>query len=256
MALEHRVATRYVLPLREGGSLPAIVDTEHGGQFVVKFRGAGQGPKALVAEVLAAELAEALSLPVPQAAIVRMDEGFGESEPDAEIQDLLRGSTGKNFGLAYLPGALGFDPAADRKLVEGGLAAAIVWFDALISNVDRTPRNANLLVWQGQVWMIDHGASFYFHHGVSDWLGRAQDRFPMIKHHVLLGLAASLEEADARLRPLLTEEVLSGAVGGVPGDWLGDGADGQRTAYVEYLAARINGRPAWLEEAEGARRGS
>jgi hypothetical protein len=167
-------ATRYLVPLREGGSLPAVVATDRAGEYVVKFRGAGQGPKALVAEALAAELARALDLPVPTPAIVSLAEEFGRGEPDPEIQDLLRGSMGANFGLAYLPGALGFDIAVDCEQIEPELAAAIVWFDAFITNVDRSARNPNLLLWNDQVWLIDHGAAFYFHHAGAGWESRAQ----------------------------------------------------------------------------------
>src|SRR5947209_14531702 len=162
-------AKRYVVPLREGGSLPAVVDTEPTGRFVVKFRGAGQGPKALVAEAVVAGLAVELGLPIPQPAIVALDEGFGRGEPDPEIQDLLRASVGENFGLAYLAGAFGFDAAADLASVDPELASAIVWFDAYVANPDRTPRNANLLVWQDRLWLIDHGACLYFHHRWSTW---------------------------------------------------------------------------------------
>lgn len=249
MTLPHLVATRYVLPLREGGSLPAIVDTDVG-QFVLKFRGAGQGPKALVAETIAAGLARALALPVPDVAVIEMDEGFGIGEPDPEIQDLLRASTGANFGIAYLGGALGFDAAVDCDKVDPKLAADVVWFDALITNVDRTPRNPNLLLWHDRVWLIDHGASLYFHHAATDWTPRSQDRFPMIEQHILLGRAGDLLEADARLRPLLSKDVLNSVLADVPHQWLSN----HRDEYVSYLDARLNGERPWLEEAEGARR--
>ncbi len=254
MALTHHVATRYVLPLREGGSLPAIVDTDEPRQYVLKFRGAGQGPKALVAEAIAAGLAEALVLPVPHAAVIKLAEGFGLGEPDPEIQDLLKASTGKNFGLAYLAGAIGFDPVADRKRVEPSLASAIVWFDAYISNVDRTPANPNLLIWNESLWLIDHGASLYFHHAGNDWQSRSQDRFPLIKNHILLRKATELEGADAALRPRLTEEAIRDVIAGLPEEWLGDGPAAEREGYVEYLTQRLNGPRDWLEEAENARR--
>lgn len=254
MALKHYVATRYVLPLREGGSLPAIVDTDEPGQYVVKFRGAGQGPKALVAEAIAAGLAEALGLPVPKPAVIKMAEGFGSGEPDAEIQDLLRASVGKNFGLIYLPGALGFDLAADHNLLDEALAGAIVWFDAYITNVDRTPRNPNLLVWDERLWMIDHGASIYFHHSGGDWQTRSQDRFPIIQQHILLGQAGDLEAVDSELRPRLTEPVLQSVVEAIPAEWLDDDAEAQKQAYMTYLLDRLNGPRLWLKEAEHARR--
>lgn len=247
-------ATRYVTPLREGGSLPAVVDTDEPGQYVVKFRGAGQGPKALVAEMIAAGIARTLGLPVPDTAIIVMDEGFGLNEPDPEIQDLLKASVGENFGIRYLPGAFGFEPAADRDSINSVAAAAIVWFDAYISNVDRTARNPNLLFWQQRVWLIDHGASLYFHHAPGDWTSRSQDRFPLIKDHVLLGQAGDLRVADNDLRPLLTEAALTEIVGQIPDAWLTDPAT-ERRAYVEYLRARLEGERPWLEEAEHARRG-
>jgi hypothetical protein len=244
---------RYVVPLREGGSLPAVVETAGDGAFVVKFRGAGQGPKALVAEVLAAGLARLFDLPVPEPAIIDLAQDFGKGEPDPEIQDILRGSVGENFGLAYLPGALAFDPAVDRT-IDGDLAAAIVWFDALITNVDRTVRNTNLLVWHEQVWLIDHGASLYFHHNWNGWESRIQSLFPLIKDHVLLHVAGDLAVADSRLRPRATEAAIRAVVDDVPGDWLseepavGDAA-AVRDAYVTYLTERLNGPRGWLQEA-------
>jgi hypothetical protein len=253
---------RYVTPLREGGSLPAIVDTDEPGAYVVKFRGAGQGPKALVAELLAAILARPLGLPAPAAAIVTLAAGFGQSEPDPEIQDLLRASVGRNFGLRYLPGALAFDPAVDRA-VAPDLAAAIVWFDAYLTNVDRTPRNTNLLWWptargqQPALYLIDHGAALYFHHRWEGWESRIQSAFPQIKDHVLLPFAGNLLAADARLRPLLTPAVIRHAVAAIPDDWLGDEAlfadrAAQRDAYNTYLLARLTGPRHWLREASDA----
>jgi hypothetical protein len=253
--LEHVAAVRYLVPLREGGSLPAIVDTEPPGQYVVKFRGAGQGPKALAAEVLAASLAETLGLPVPTPVLVELDEGFGRGEPDPEIQDLLRGSVGTNFGLGYLAGAVGYDAAVDAQRVEPELAAGIVWFDALIVNVDRTPRNPNLLLWQDRLWLIDHGAALYFHHAGAGWEARAQAAFPQIKDHILLARAESLTTADARLRPLLTDAAIVSSVANLPESWLGSEPDAARQAYVTFVVDRLNGPRAWLEEAERARRG-
>ncbi len=246
---------RYLVPLREGGSLPAIVDTEPSGQYVVKFRGAGQGPKALVAEALAAGLARTLDLPVPPPALVELDEGFGRGEPDPEIQDLLRGSVGTNFGLSYLAGAVGFDAAVDAQNVDPELAAAIVWFDALIANVDRTPRNPNLLLWQERLWLIDHGAALYFHHAGPGWEARAQAEFPQIKDHVLLRRAPPLATADARLRPLLSESAIADSVASLHESWLGPDPEAARQAYVTFFVDRLKGPRAWLEEAERARRG-
>ncbi len=246
---------RYLVPLREGGSLPAIIDTEPAGQYVVKFRGAGQGPKALIAELIAAGLAQTLGLPVPRPVLVELDEGFGRGEPDPEIQDLLRASIGTNFGLDYLAGAVGFDAAVDVPRVDPALAAEIVWFDALIANVDRTPRNPNILLWHDRIWLIDHGASLYFHHAGAGWESRAQAEFPQIREHVLLGRAAPLDTADERLRPRLTETAIRQAVAGVPESWLGPNAEAAREAYVQFLEDRLSSPRAWLREAEHARRG-
>jgi hypothetical protein len=264
VVLERLLGTRYVVPLREGGSLPAVVETVRadevspGGAFVVKFQGAGQGAKALVAEALVAGLAEALDLPVPTPAVVTLAEGFGNAEPDPEIQDILRGSVGENFGLAYLSGALAFDPAADADRADPDLAAEIVWLDALTTNVDRTPRNTNMLLWQGRLWLIDHGAALYVHHRWEGWQDRIQSPFPQIKDHVLLGLAGDLEAADARLRPRLSDDVLGRIVGELPDEWLGGEAlfptlDEHRRAYVTYLRERLGGPRRWLQEAIEAR---
>ena len=254
MTLERRVATRYVLPLREGGSLPAIVDTDGREQYVLKFRGAGQGVKALVAEAIAGGLAQALGLPLPGMAVVKLAEGFGSGEPDPEIQDLLRASVGKNFGLEYLSGALGFDPVADAKRLDAGLASSIVWFDALITNVDRTPRNPNLLVWRDQLWLIDHGASLYFHHADGDWSRRAGDRFPLVKQHILLHWATELAAVDASMTEKLGEQAIQAVVGSLPDDWLGEEPEAARRGYVDYLTRRLADRASWLEEAERAQR--
>lgn len=256
--MDRVTGVRYVVPLREGGSLPAVVETDGAGPFVVKFRGAGQGAKALVAEHLAASLALALDLPVPTPAVVFLDAGFGKSEPDPEIQDILRGSVGANFGLAFLAGALPFDPAVNCDIAPD-LAAAIVWFDAFITNVDRTARNTNLLVTEDRLWMIDHGATLYVHHRWEGWDARVDAPFPQIKDHVLLSLAGDLEAADARLRPRLTGAVFRDTVADLPDEWLGSEADfpdlvAHRSAYVAYLSRRLNGPRRWLEEAIDARR--
>lgn len=247
---------RYLVPLREGGSLPAVVDTDDGGgTFAVKFRGTGQGPRALVAEALVAAIALSLGLTIPAPAIVDLDEGFGRSEPDPEIQDILRQSSGPNFGLAYVRGALSFDPAVDARLLSPNQAADIVWLDAYVTNVDRTPRNTNLLVRGQTVWLIDHGAALFFHHRWAGWRDRIQSRFPLIEQHVLLGRAGDLRQADERLRPLLTEGVLRRVVASVPDDWLEPrddefaDTDAVRAAYREYLWERLNGPRAWLDEA-------
>jgi len=260
--LPRLVGARYVVPLREGGSLPAVVDTDDGGAYVVKFRGAGQGPKALIAEALVARLAAVLDLPVPQAAVVELEAGFGRSEPDPEIQDVLRGSVGSNFGLAYLPGALAFDPAVDGATLDPGLAARVVWFDALVTNVDRTARNTNLLLCQRRLWLIDHGAALYVHHRWAGWQQRIQSAFPQIADHVLLPFAGDLQAADACLRPRLDERVFQQVVADVPADWLDPDEpefatlDEQRAAYVTYLRERLGGPRAWLQTAiEAQQRG-
>jgi hypothetical protein len=221
---------------------------------VVKFRGAGQGPKALVAEVIASELARAAGLPVPETAVITIGAGFGAGEPDPEIQDLLRGSAGKNFGVRYLSGAVGFDPVADRALLTPELAADIVWFDALVSNVDRTVRNPNILVWDRRLWLIDHGACFYFQYIEGNWHERTNERFPLIERHVLLPRAGDIYAAEARLSPRLAPGVVRAAVASVPHEWLGGESASLKEAYVAYLMDRLAGPRAWMEEAEVARR--
>src|SRR5690242_850023 len=195
-------ATRYVTPLREGGSPPAIVEADDDGMYVLKFRGAGQGTKALIAEVLAGELARALSLPVPEIVFVELDAELARTEPDPEIQDLIRASAGLNLALDYLPGSTTFDPLAWQPDAE--LASRIVWFDALVSNIDRTPRNSNLLLWHRRLWLIDHGAALYFHHDWHDHLERATRPFPQIKDHVLLRFASHIAEVDTPMAAKLS----------------------------------------------------
>ena len=241
-------ATRYVTPLREGGSLPALVEASDDGLYVLKFRGAGQGPKALVAEIVAGELARALGFHVPELALVRLDPTLAVAEPDAEIQDLLRASGGLNLGVDFLPGALPFNPAAG-PVPTPGQAAAIVWLDALVTNVDRTPKNTNMLVWHDRLWLIDHGAALYFHHGerVADHELRP---FEAIADHVLVPFAGSIEEADAELAPRVTEELLRDVAAAVPAEWLGE-ASGE--LYVDYLRRRLAEPRAFVAEAERAR---
>jgi len=256
VAVKRVTGVRYMVPLREGGSVPAIVETDAPGTYVVKFRGAGQGIKALIAELLAGELARLLGLPVPALALVDLAAGFGDSEPHAEIQDILRGSVGTNVGLSYLPGAFNFDPAADHA-VDPDLAAAIVWFDAFITNIDRTPRNTNLMMWQGQLYLIDHGAALYFHHRPEGWEGRVGARFPQIKDHVLLPFAGDIAAADARLAPLLIEAAIRETVAAVPDEWLADEdafADpaAYREAYVRYFLGRLAPPRPFAEEARNA----
>jgi hypothetical protein len=239
-------ATRYVTPLREGGSLPGLVEADDDGLYVLKFRGAGQGVKALVAEVVAGELARALGLAVPEIVVIEVDPALGAAEPDPEIQDLINASSGSNVGLDFLPGSLPYTPAAGLQPAPE-TAAEIVWLDALVTNVDRTPRNPNLLVWHDRLWLIDHGAALYFHHREWDPGADAAKPFPAIADHVLLPCAGSILEADERLAERLTADVLRAAVALVPDGW----ADGER--YVEYLAARLARPRGFAEEAERAR---
>ena len=255
MSLRTLCATRYVTPLREGGSLPAIVEAEDDGLYVLKFRGAGQGPNALVAEVLAGEIARALGLAVPELVLLTLDADLARSEPDPEIQDLIRASVGVNLGLDYLPGAAAFDPLADRP--DAALASAIVWFDALVSNVDRTVRNTNMLLWHRTLWLIDHGAALYFHHDVvGGWLLRARSPFAPIRDHVLLPYASEIPAADARLAARLAPDVVQACADRVPDAWLAGDAwpdpGARRAAYVDYLVRRLSGPRVFAVEAARA----
>ncbi len=249
MQIRTVTATRYVTPLKEGGSLPAIVEADDDGLYVLKFRGAGQGPKALVAELVAGEVGRALGLRVPEIVFVDVDPVLGRSEPDQEIQDLIKASPGLNLGLDYLPGSITFDPLLAK--VDPTLAASIVWFDALVTNVDRTARNTNMLLWGGNLWLIDHGAALYFHHATSDFVSRSRRPFPQIKDHVLLPSAAPLGEVDAALASRLTPDVVRAIAGLVPDEWLDPGVRGE--AYADYLLARLEPPRSFVEEAEDAR---
>jgi hypothetical protein len=251
-------ATRYVTPLREGGSLPGLVEADDDGLYVVKFRAAGQGPRALVAEWLAGEIGRALGLRVPEIVAIEVDGSLGDAEPDEELQDLVRRSGGLNLGLDFLPGALGFNPGAAPE-VDPAIAAAIVWLDAFTTNPDRSVANPNLLVWHGRTWLIDHGAALYVHHTWRDPDAHAERAFERSREHVLLPFAGSIEEADARLAPALDHALFERLAGAIPALWLPDDpnagdADGQRAAYVRYLDRRLAGRRAFVEEAERARR--
>ena len=251
------VATRYVTPLREGGSLPGLVEADDDGMYVLKFRGAGQGAKALVAELVVGEIGRALGLPVPEIVFVDLDPSLGKAEPDYEIRRLIEDSDGLNVGIDFLPGALSFNPAADRP-PSPELCADIVWFDALTTNPDRTPRNTNILVWHGQPWLIDHGAALYVHHTWREPQGHARRVFDWLPDHVLLPSAGSIADADGRLAPQLTEAVLEEILALVPDGWLADdpligGADAQRRAYVSYLAKRLETPRPFVEDADRAR---
>lgn len=246
--------TRYVTPLKEGGSLPAIVEADDDGMYVVKFRGAGQGRKALVAEVVAGELGRALGLPVPELVTAELDQAIAKGEPDPEVQELLLASLGRNLGMDYLPGSLGFDPLAFT--VDPELAGRILWFDALIGNVDRSWRNPNLLRWHGKIYLIDHGASLIFHH---NWPTAAASaaRATKLDDHVLMPFHPDLAAADARLTPLVTPAAVDAATALVPDEWLADepgfdSPDAVRVAYRDWFAARIAGPRGWLPTVEVA----
>jgi hypothetical protein len=256
MQLRTVAASRYVTPLREGGSLPAIIEADDEGMYVLKFRGAGQGAKVLVAELIAGEIARALGLPVPELVFVELDIDLARTEPDPEIQELIRASAGLNIGLDYLPGAVMFDPIVEQPDAE--LASAIVWFDALVTNVDRTARNTNLLMWHGQLNLIDHGAALYFQHSWTDPLARAHDPFTLIKDHVLLKFASRLEELDASLAAKLTADRIAQIVALVPDAWLaGDPTLGSpcayRDVYRNYFLRRLQAPRAFVKEAVRAR---
>lgn len=248
-------ATRYVQPLREGGSLPALVEVEGGEMFVAKWRGAGQGATALVAEVIVGILARALALPVPALAILELGDELSRTERDPEIAELLRASVGSNFGLGWIAGAISYD-AASRATVDAELAARIVVFDAYVMNVDRTARNPNL-VWAGeQLWLIDHGAAMYWHHGWDGALDRPARPFERVKDHVLLRHAGDLAAAGASLVAALDDTVLEAAVRAVPDAWLEvDDVDGRRAAYRAMLQARRDQATSFIEEAVRARAG-
>ena len=248
-------ATHYVAPLREGGSLPAIVEADDLGTYVLKFRGAGQGRKALIAELIAGELARTIGLAVPEIVLVWLDPKLACLEPDPEIQDLIRWSAGLNLALDYLPGALGFDPLVDPP--ETTLASRILWFDALIANVDRSVRNPNMLIWHEKLWLIDHGASLYFHHDRSGWEPASRKPYVGAREHVLLPFAASLPEADAALTRMLTPKTVRRVVELVPEEWLDDepgfeDAEAVRSAYVQYFLSRLEEPRNWIVALEEA----
>jgi HipA-like protein len=250
-------ATRYVTPFREGGSLPALVEADDLGLYVLKFRGAGQGPLALVAEIIAGEIGRALGLNVPELVLMQLDAAIGRNEPDPEIRDLLQASVGLNLALDFLPGAVMFDPAAGD--VAGlDLASAAVWFDAFVTNVDRTAHNPNLLCWHKSIYFIDHGAALYFHHDWKDTAASARSPFPAIRQHVLLPWAAHIETTDSALRARLSPARFSEILDSVPDAWLLPEPGittpvDKRAAYVDYLVQRLNAASFFVEEAIRAR---
>jgi hypothetical protein len=247
--------TRYVTPLREGGSMPAIAEADDGFLYVIKFRGAGQGPRALIAELIGGEIARTLGLNVPELVFATLDEAFGRTEGDEEIQDLLKFSVGLNLGLHYLSGSITYDPAVNN--IDENLASKIVWLDALLMNMDRTCRNTNMLIWHKELWLIDHGASLYFHHSWQNWEEQAEKPFTLIKDHVLLAHASELELVDKQLKALLSGERIKEIVSLIPDEWLEDtvfqSTEEHRNAYISFLERRINKSEIFVNEALNAR---
>lgn len=247
---------RYIAPLREGGSLPALAEADDDFKYVLKFKGAGHGVKALIAEFLGGEIARSLGLKVPELVFANLDEAFGRTEGDEEIQDLLQGSKGLNLALHFLSGAINFDPAVTR--VDEDTASRIVWLDAFITNVDRTFRNTNMLMWHKELWLIDHGASFYFHHSWTNLEKQAQTSFSLIKDHVLLPQAGKLEEVDAEFRAKLSEEKLKEIIEGLPDEWLQwpeteETPEEIKEAYFRFLKIRLTNSRTFIKEAQHAR---
>ena len=244
-------ARRYVTPLREGGSLPAIVEGDDAGLYVLKFRGAGQGPKVLIAELLAGEIGRVLGLEVPELVLMTLDSELARTEGDPEIQALIKASVGLNIASDYLPGAVTYDPLVQPP--DAGLASRIVWFDAFITNVDRTAKNVNMLVWHRKLRLIDHGAAFYMHHDWDRALARSRDAFERIRDHVLLPLASQIDAVDAQMAAALTPEVLAEIVAAIPATWLeGAGGEARRADYLTYMTRRLEAPRAFAMEASRA----
>lgn len=232
--------TRYITPLREGGSMPAIAEADDDFLYVLKFRGAGQGVKALIAEIIGGEIARKLGLKVPEIVFANLDEAFGRTEGDEEIQDLLKFSVGLNLALHYLSGSITYDPAVNQ--LDSRLASQIVWLDCLLTNMDRTARNTNMLMWHKELWLIDHGASLYFHHSWTDWEEKASQPFTLIKDHVLLPQASMLKEIDTEFKSVLTPDFITQLVSLIPDEWLTgvfDSSEQHRKAYESFLNTRI-----------------
>ena len=248
--------TRYVTPLREGGSMPAIAEADDDFLYVLKFRGAGQGPKALIAEIIGGEIARALGFRMPELVFANLDEAFGRTEPDEEIQDLLKASIGLNLAVHYLSGAITFDPTVTK--VDAKLSSQIVWLDSLLTNMDRTCRNTNMLLWHKELWLIDHGASLYFHHSWQNWEEQAKKPFVLIKDHVLLPWAEKLEEVDTAFKSILKPEHFQKIVSLIPDEWLeGENVfetkDEHRQAYAKFLEIRLAHSDVFLKEAQHAK---
>ena len=247
---------RYVTPLREGGSMPAIAEADDEFLYVLKFRGAGQGIKALIAEIIGGEIARALGFKVPEIVFANLDEAFGRTEPDEEIQDLLKASVGLNLALHYLSGAITFDPTV--TVVDARLASQIVWLDCLLTNMDRTARNTNMLIWHKELWLIDHGASLYFHHSMQNWQEQAVRPFALVKDHVLLPRASELNEVDTAFKAILTDELITSIVSLIPEEWLTDEsgqetAEARRQVYRQFLISRVANSEVFVKEAQNAR---
>lgn len=256
--MRRQTITRYIEPLREGGSLPALVEADDGFLYVVKFRGAGHGTKALIAELIGGEIARALGLNVPELVLLDLPDEYGITEPDQEVQDLLKASTGTNVGLHFLNGALTLD--AYKNPISSEMASLIVWLDAFLTNVDRTARNTNMLLWHGrETWLIDHGASLLFHHSWSPVETAATSAFPFIKNHALLHKADSLDAADKTAHKLLTEEKINGILNLIPTDWLQEAhpelqPEDTRNIYRQFLLKRLENSSIFLNEAKNARK--
>lgn len=248
--------TRYITPLREGGSLPALAEADDDFKYVLKFKGAGHGIKALIAELVGGQIAKALKLQLPELVFANLDEAFGRSEGDEEIQDLLQGSQGLNLALHFLSGAITFDPVVTT--VDDKLASQIVWLDAYITNVDRTFRNTNMLIWHKELWLIDHGACLYFHHSWNNWEQHAKSPFALIKDHVLLPQASLLKEVDTEFKVLLTNEKLEEIVNTIPQEWLvwedtDETPEALRNVYLQFLQTRLNNSEIFVNQAQNAR---
>lgn len=255
MILRTQNLIRYILPLREGGSLPALAEADDGFKYVVKFKGSGHREKSVIAELLGGEIARKLGFLVPELIFLNLDEAFGRTEGDEEIQDLLQASQGLNLGLHFLSGAINYD--SNVMKVDSDLASRIVWLDAYITNVDRTFRNTNMLMWHKELWLIDHGSSFYFHHSWDNWEKQAESPFPFIKDHVLLKQASEIDKADKQLKPLITDHFIEELVGLIPNEWLNwnyDKSPGElRKVYADFLKIRRENSGTFVKEAQNAR---
>ncbi|WP_269235484.1 HipA family kinase [Flavobacterium flavigenum] len=248
--------TRYITPLREGGSLPALAEADDDFKYVLKFKGAGHGVKALIAELVGGQIAKALKLQLPELVFANLDEAFGRTEADEEIQDLLQGSQGLNLALHFLSGSITFDPVVTT--VDDKQASQIVWLDAYITNVDRTFKNTNMLIWHKELWLIDHGACLYFHHSWNNWEQHAKSPFALIKDHVLLPQASLLKEVDAEFKAILTPEILEEIVNTIPLEWLqwedtDETPEALRNVYLQFLQTRLNHSEIFVNQAQNAR---